>query len=60
MICSDIKEYNVAGDIKTPSLCCVPFIYKKKWDIKSAGQYMNYQSFTNLQLKVYLKTLSIA
>ena len=56
MIYSDIIEYNIVGDTKTPLLRCIPFISKvKNGDIISTGQYMNYQSFTNLQIKKLLK-----
>ena len=54
MIYSDI----IVGDTKTPLLRCIPFISKvKNGDIKSTGQYMNYQPFTNLQIKFFLKKL---
>ena len=56
MIYSDIIEYNIVGDTKTPLLRCIPFISKvKSGYITSTGQYMNYQSFTNLQFKKLLK-----
>ena len=56
MIYSDIIEYNIVGDTKTPLLRCILFISKvKNGDIISTGQYMNYQSFTNLQFKKLLK-----
>ena len=56
MIYSDIMEYKKVGDTKTPLLRCIPFISKvKNGDIISRGQYMNYQSFTNLQFKKLLK-----
>ena len=56
MIYSDIIEYNIVGDTKTPLLRCVPFIFKvKSGDIISTVQYMNYQSLTNLQFKKLLK-----
>ena len=56
MIYSDIIEYNIVGDTKTPLMCCIPFISKvKNGDIISTGHYMNYQSFTNLQFKKLLK-----
>ena len=56
MIYSDIIEYNKVGDTKTPLLCCIPFISKvKSGDMISTGQYMNYQSFTNLQFEKLLK-----
>ena len=57
---SDIIEYNIVGDTKTPLMRCIPFISKvKSGDIISTGQYMNYQSFANLQFKKQLKNLSI-
>ena len=56
MIFSDIIEYNIVGDTKTPLLRCIPFISKvKSGDIISTGQYMDYQSFKNLQFKKLLK-----
>ena len=56
MIYSDIIDDNIVGDTKTPLLRCIPFISKvKSGDIISTGQYMNYQSFTNLQFKKLLK-----
>ena len=58
MIYSDIIEYNIVGDTKTPLLRCIPLISKvKNGDIISTGQYMNYQSFTNLQFKKLIKKL---
>ena len=36
---SDILEYNIEGDTKTPLLRCFPFISKvKNGDITSTGQ----------------------
>ena len=56
MIYSDIIEYNIVGDTKTPLLRCIPFISKvKNGDIISTGQYINYQSFTNLQFRKLFK-----
>ena len=56
MIYSDIIEYNIVGDTKTPLLRCTPFISKvESGDIISTGQYMDYQSFKNLQFKKLLK-----
>ena len=52
MICSDIIEYKIVGDTKTPLLRCIPLISKvKNGDIISTGQYKNYQCFTNLQFE---------
>ena len=56
MIYTDIIEYRIVGDTKTPLLRCIPFISKvKSRDIISTGQYKNYQSLTKLQLKKLLK-----
>ena len=56
MIYTDLIEYNIAGDTKAPLLRCFPFISKlKPGDIKTTGQYMNYQTFTNLQFGPLLK-----
>ena len=56
MIYCNFIEHNIVGDTKTPLLRCIPFISKvKNGDIISTGQYMNYQCFTNLQIKKLLK-----
>ena len=56
MIYSDIVEYNIAGDTKAPLLRRFPFISKLKGgDIITTGQYMNYQTFSNLQFRPLLK-----
>ena len=56
MICSDLVEYNFVGDTEAPLLRCFPFISKLKGgDIVTTGQYMNYQTFSNLQLRPLLK-----
>ena len=56
MIYSDLVEYNIVGDTKTPLLRCFPFISKLKGKhIITAGQYMNYQTFSNLQFRHLLK-----
>ena len=45
---------DIVGDTKTPSLRCIPFISKVKiGDIITTGQYRNYQSFTNLELRFF-------
>ena len=50
MIYSDLVEYNNVGDTKTPLLRCFLFISKLMGgDIMATGQYMNYQTFSNLQ-----------
>ena len=57
MIYTDIVEYNIVGDTKTPLLCCFPFISGlKSGDIITTGQYMNYHTFSNLQFRRLLKT----
>ena len=56
MICSDLVEYNLVGDTKAPLLQCFPFISKLKGGhIITTGQYMNYQTFSNLQFRTLLK-----
>ena len=55
MIYTDLIEYNNVGDTKAPLLRCFPFISKlKSGDIIPTGQYMNYQTFSNLQFKPLL------
>ena len=56
MIYSDLVEYNIVGDTKAPLLRCLLFISKLKGgDIITTGQYMNYQTFSNLQFRPLLK-----
>ena len=57
MIYSDLVEYSIVGDTKVPLLRCFPFISKlKRGDIiATAGQYLNYQTFSNLQFRPLLK-----
>ena len=56
MMYTDLVEYNIVGDTKAPLLRCFPFILKlKTGDIITTGQYMNYQTFSNLQLRPLLK-----
>ena len=56
MIYSDLVEYNIVGDTKIPLVRCFPFISKLKGGyIKTTGQYMNYQTFSNLQFRPLLK-----
>ena len=56
MIYSDLVEYNIVGDTKTPLLRYFPFISKlKRGDNITTGQYMNYQTFSNLQFRPLLK-----
>ena len=55
-ICSNLVEYNIFGDTKAPLLRCFPFISKLTGgDIITTGQYMNYQTFSNLQFRPLLK-----
>ena len=56
MIYTDIVEYNIVGDTKAPLLRCFPFISKlKSGDIITTGEYMNYQTVSNLQSRRLLK-----
>ena len=56
MIYSDLEKYNLAGDTKANLLWCFPFISKLKGgDIITTGQYMNSQTFSNLQFRPLLK-----
>ena len=55
MIYTDLVEYKILGDTKAFLLCCFPFISKLKSGIITTGQYMNYQTLTNLQFRRLLK-----
>ena len=56
MIYTDLVEYNIVGDTEAPLLRCFFFISKlKAGDIITTGQYMNYQTFRNLQFRPLLK-----
>ena len=56
MIYTDLIEYNIVGDTKASLLRCFSFISKlKSGDIITSGQYMNYQTFSNLQFRPLLK-----
>ena len=56
MIYTDLIEYNIVRYTKAPMLRCFPFISKLKFgNIITTGQYMNYQTFMNLQLRPLLK-----
>ena len=56
MIYSDLVEYNIVGDTKAPLLRCFPFIPRLQGgDIITTGQYMNFQTFSNLQFRPLLK-----
>ena len=55
MIYSDLVEYNIVGDTKAPLQRCFPLISKLKGgEIITTGQYMNYQTFSNLQFRPLL------
>ena len=57
MIYTDLIEYKIVGDTKAPLLRCFHFISKlKSEDIIITGQYMNYQTFSNLQFRPLLKS----
>ena len=56
MIYSDLVEYSSVGDTKALLLRCFPFISELKGgDNITTGQYMNYQTFSNLQFRPLLK-----
>ena len=57
MIYSDLVEYSIVEDTKTPLLRCFPFISKLKGGdiITTTAQYMKYQTFSNLQFRPLLK-----
>ena len=56
MIYTDLIEYNIVSFTKAPLLRCFPFFSKlKSGDIITTGQYMNYQTFSNLQIRPLLK-----
>ena len=57
MIYKDLIEYNILSDLNVPLLRCVFFVSKlKDGDIIITGQNLNYQTFSNLQLRPLLKT----
>ena len=56
MIYTDIVGYNIVGDTKAPLLRCFLFTSKlKSGDMITTGQYINYQTFSNLQFRRLLK-----
>ena len=56
MIYSDLVEYSINEDTKLPLFRCFLFISKLKGgDILTTAQYMNYQTFSNLQFRPLLK-----
>ena len=56
MLYTDLIEYQIVGDTKVPLLRCFSsFLKLKSGDIITTGQYMNYQTFSNLQFRLLLK-----
>ena len=56
IIYTDLIEHNIVGDTEALLLRCFPFISRlKSGDLIITGQYMNYQTFSNLQFKPLLK-----
>ena len=56
---SILVEYNLDGDTKVLLLRCFHFISKVRGgDIIATAQYMNYQTFSNLQFRPRLKNFS--
>ena len=55
-IYTDLIEHNIVGDTKAPLLRCFLFISKlKAGNIITTGQYMNSQTFSNLQFRPLLE-----
>ena len=60
MTYTDLIEYDIVGKTKAPLLRFFPFISKlKAGGIIATGQYMNNQTFSNLQFRLLLKSLFI-
>ena len=56
-IYSNLVVNNIVGETKTPLLRCFPFISMLKGgNITTTGQYMHYQTFSNLQFRPVLKS----
>ena len=56
MLYTDLIEYKIVGDTKAPLLRCLLFLSKlKSGDIITTGQYMNYQTFSNLHFRPLLE-----
>ena len=56
MIYTDLIEYNIVSDTKAPLLRCFTFISKlNSGDVITTGQYMNCQTFSDLQFRPFLK-----
>ena len=57
MIYSILVEYKIIENTKTALLRCFVFLSKLKGgDIITTGEYMNYQTFSNLQFRPLLKS----
>ena len=54
-IYTDLVECNIVIDMKAPLLRCFLFLQLKAGDIITTGQYMNFQTFCNLQFRPLLK-----
>ena len=60
MIYTDLIQYNIVGDTKTP-LLRVDFLFFSKLkagDLVTTEQYMNYQTYSNLQFRPLFKNFS--
>ena len=56
MAYSNLVDYNIVGDTKALLIRCFPFMSKLKGGgIITIGQYMNYQTFSNLEFRPLLK-----
>ena len=56
MICTEPFEYNIVGDTKVQLSRCFLVISKLiAGDVVTTGQYMSYQTFSNLQVRPRLK-----
>ena len=55
MINTDLIDYNILGDMKAQLLRCFFTSELKAGDLITNGQYMNYQTFSNLQFRPLLK-----
>ena len=55
---TDLIGYNIVGATKAPLLTCFRFISKfKAGDIITAGQYIKYQTFSNLRFRRLLNKI---
>ena len=58
MTFTDLVEYNFVGGTKFPLVLCFSFFSElNARDIVATGQYMNYQTFSNLQFRPLLKEI---